>query len=421
MIIFEVTLQSMIEYSRFELDNGLRVVVHEDHSSPMVAVNILYGVGSKDESPEKTGFAHLFEHLMFGGSEHIKDFDGPIQLAGGENNAFTNSDITNYYNIVPAQNLETILWLESDRMNKLEFSQESLDVQKKVVVEEFNETCLNRPYGDVWHHLSAMAYKEHSYRWPTIGLVPEHVKNANLDDVKSFFYSYYRPNNAILVLSGNITLDKAKKLSKKWFGDIDKGEKKYSNITQEKQQNVSRFKEVYGEVPSTAFYLAFHMPERLHVDYPVCDLLSDALANGRSSRLYQKFCKEEQICSTIDAYISGSIDPGLFIIEGKLMPEYSIEQTMQKIWACIDEIKSNPLENRELQKLKNKVESGLVYSEVNILNKAMNLAFFEHIGDIELINKQSKIYQEISTSAIQKAAITYLTKENSNLLVYYPN
>jgi len=411
----------MIEYSKFVLDNGLRVIVHEDDSSPMVAVNILYGVGSKDESPEKTGFAHLFEHLMFGGSEHIKDFDGPIQLAGGENNAYTNSDITNYYDIVPAQNLETILWLESDRMNKLDFSQEALDVQKKVVVEEFNETCLNKPYGDVWHHLSSMAYKDHSYRWPTIGLVPEHVENANLDDVKSFFYSYYRPNNAILVLSGNISLKKAKEQCQKWFGNIPKGEQKVSNIIREKVQTKPRIKKVFGEVPSTAFYLAFHMPDRLHKDYPVCDLLSDAFANGRSSRLYQKFCKDEQICSTIDAYITGAIDPGLFIIEGKLMPEFTMEETLDKIWDCIHSMQSESIEERELKKLKNKVESGLVYAEVNILNKAMNLAYFEHIGDLELINKQTSIYQEITAKDLQAAAKKYLTKENSNLLLYYPN
>ena len=308
----------MIDFSRFELANGLRVVVHEDKSTPMIAVNILYNVGARDESPDKTGFAHLFEHLMFGGSANIPNFDEPIQMAGGENNAFTNNDITNFYNILPAENIETAFWLESDRMLSLNFSKESLEVQRKVVLEEFKETCLNQPYGDVWHHISEMAYKVHPYQWPTIGKVPKHVEDATLEDVKNFFYKYYRPNNAILVVSGNTTVEIMKALSAKWFGQIPKGDDVGAkNIPQEpkQQQLVQRTK--YAKVPIDSLYLAFHIPGRVDEDYYATDLLSDVLSNGASARLYRRLLKEKRLFSQIDAYITGNIDPGLLIIEGK--------------------------------------------------------------------------------------------------------
>ncbi len=410
----------MIGYEKFVLNNGLRVILHEDKSSPLVAVNILYGVGSKDEDPEQTGFAHLFEHLMFGGSKNVKDFDDPIQMAGGENNAFTNSDITNYYDVVPAENIETIMWLESDRMNQLDFSQNSLDVQKKVVVEEFKETCLNRPYGDVWHHLSKLAYKDHSYQWPTIGKIPKHIEDAKLEDVEKFFYNFYRPNNAILVLSGNIKLARAKELTEKWFAPIPSGELKRQNIKTERTQDSFRSCEVFGNIPTPSFYMGFHMPGRAHKDYAACDLLSDVFANGRSSRLYLRLCKEKQVFSSVDAYITGSIDPGLFIMEGKPMPDYSMDQAIDFLWNEIKQIQDEGIGERELQKLINKVESSLVYSEVNILNKAMNLAFYEHLGDVELINKQSQIYNAITAQDIQKVAQKYLTQNNCSLLRYKP-
>jgi predicted Zn-dependent peptidase len=410
----------MIDYQRFELDNGLRVIVHEDVSSPLVAVNILYQVGSKDEDPEMTGFAHLFEHLMFGGSKNIADFDDPIQLAGGENNAFTNSDITNYYNTVPAQNIETILWLESDRMKQLDFSQRSLDVQKKVVLEEFKETCLNKPYGDVWHHLSSLAYKDHSYKWPTIGLVPRHIEEAELPDVERFFYNFYRPNNAILVLSGNITLARAKELSHKWFSDIPVGEVSRQSILVEAKQSEYRFKEVKNNVPLKSLYMGFHMPGRLDPDYAACDLLSDIFANGKSSRFYIRLCKERQLFSSVDAYITGSIDPGLFILEGKPMTDYSLEQAAGFLWEQVEEIKEQGVSERELQKLKNKLESSLAYSEVSILNKAMNLAYFENLGDADLINNQSVEYNRITVEDIQRVARKYLVKQNCSELRYLP-
>ncbi len=409
----------MIDFSRFELANGLRVVVHEDKSTPMIAVNILYNVGARDESPDKTGFAHLFEHLMFGGSANIPNFDEPIQMAGGENNAFTNNDITNFYNILPAENIETAFWLESDRMLSLNFSKESLEVQRKVVLEEFKETCLNQPYGDVWHHISEMAYKVHPYQWPTIGKVPKHVEDATLEDVKNFFYKYYRPNNAILVVSGNTTVEIIKALSAKWFGQIPKGDDVGAkNIPQEpkQQQLVQRTK--YAKVPIDSLYLAFHIPGRVDEDYYATDLLSDVLSNGASARLYRRLLKEKRLFSQIDAYITGNIDPGLLIIEGKPAEGVSLEQARAIIWEELEELKSELIPENELLKYKNKVESTLVFSEISILNKAINLAFFELLGDIDLINREKEIYQEITVADIQRLAQSIFVPENCSELYY---
>lgn len=408
----------MIKFSKFTLDNGLRVIVHEDDSTPMAAVNILYNVGARDESPDKTGFAHLFEHLMFGGSKNIPQFDDPIQMAGGESNAFTNSDITNFYDLVPLENLETVLWLESDRMLSLNFSEKSLDVQRKVVVEEFKETCLNQPYGQVWHHLSDLAYKVHPYRYPTIGKIPKHVEDATLDDVKKFFNKYYCPNNSILVVAGNIKLEEAKALAQKWFGDIPSGNVPQRNLPQEPQQN--EFREFFTQtnVPADAIYLAFHTPGRGEKDYYATDLLSDILGNGRSSRLYQRLVKEEQIFTQLDAYVTGYLDPGLLVIEGKPAKGISKEKAESAIWNEIDLIKNELVEERELAKIKNKLESALEFSESSILNKAINLAFFELLGDAELINSEAIVYQNVTAQEIQDMACQILTKENCSELYY---
>jgi len=408
----------VIEYSKFKLDNGLRVVVHEDHSTPMVAVNILYNVGSRDESPEKTGFAHLFEHLMFGGSLNVPDFDEPIQKAGGENNAFTNSDITNFYNILPAQNIETAFWLESDRMLSLNFDEQVLETQRKVVVEEFKETCLNQPYGDVWHHLSGMVFKSHPYRWPTIGIVPQHVEDATMQDVKDFYFKYYRPNNAILTVAGDVDVEQIKLLAEKWFGDIEKGNIPSRKLPKEVAQIEEREINLEANVPLNALYLAFQMPDRLHPDYYAIDLLSDILSNGRSSRLYQALVKENQLFSQIDCYISGSIDPGVLIVEGKPAEGVTLEQAEQAVWKILEDVKREKIGERELNKIKNRVESTLVFSESSILNKAINLSFFEVLDDIDRINREVDLYAEIGADDILSVARQILKKENCSTLRY---
>ncbi len=411
----------MIVYEKRILGNGLRVIVHQDHSTPMVAVNVLYDVGSRDEEPGKTGFAHLFEHLMFGGSENIPDFDGPIQLAGGENNAFTNADMTNFFNILPAQNIETALWLESDRMNKLEFSQRSLDIQKKVVIEEFNETCLGVPYGDLWHHLCALCYKKHPYQWPTIGLKPDHIRDALLEDVQSFFYRFYRPRNAILVIAGNIEYEKAFDLVEKWFGDIESGEYYHRELPQEDPQSTYRKEVVKADVPMPSINLAFHMPARLDPEYYSYDLLSDVLCNGPSSRLYRKMVKENSIYSDIDAFITGSIDPGLLIVTGRPMEGVDPQSAIDHVIGELNELCNERVSENELIKLKNKIESNLVFAEVNILNKAMSLAYFELIGDAGEINRESEHYNKVTPDDVQRAANAVFRLENCSEVTYIPS
>jgi len=406
----------MIAFNRFVLENGLRVLVHEDDSTPMAAVNVLYNVGARDESPDKTGFAHLFEHLMFGGSANVPDYDVPVQMAGGENNAFTNNDVTNFYNILPAINIETAFWLESDRMLSLNFDERVLDVQRRVVLEEFKETCLNQPYGDVWHHLTDLAYKVHPYRWPTIGKVPQHVEEASMEDVKDFFFKYYRPNNAILVVAGNVTTEHVKALSEKWFGDIPAGKTPERRLPQEPLQERLQKRINQANVPVDALYLAFHTVERLHEDYYVTDLLSDLLCNGQSSRLYRNLLKKRQLFSAIDCYITGNIDPGLLIIEGKPSDGVTLEEAEAAIWEEIEKVKAAPVAERELQKLKNKIESTLVFSESNILNKAINLAYFELLGDAAQINEEVQFYQKVTTADMLRVAREVLTPENCSEL-----
>ncbi|MDZ4678931.1 MAG: pitrilysin family protein [Saprospiraceae bacterium] len=408
----------MIEFSRFELANGLRVLVHEDDTTPMAAVNVLYDVGARDESPDKTGFAHLFEHLMFGGSLNVPDFDDPIQLAGGENNAFTNNDMTNFYDTLPAQNIETAFWLESDRMLSLNFDEQVLDVQRKVVVEEFKETCLNEPYGDMMHLLSDLVYKQHPYRWPTIGLVPAHIEGTTMPDVKQFFFRYYRPNNAILVVSGNVKTEEVLALAEKWFGDIPRGEVPPRNLPAEPEQTEFRQLTKEANVPVDAIYLAFRMAARSDPDFYITDLLSDILCTGPSSRLYRHLLKERQLFSGIDCFVSGFIDPGLFIIEGKPAEGVSLEAAAAAIWEELDKLKNELIAGPELQKIKNKAESNLIFSEMSALNKAINLACFELLGDPDLINKEAEIYQQISAEDLQRVAQQILRRENCSQLCY---
>lgn len=400
------------------LKNGLRVLLHEDKSTPMVAVNVLYDIGSKDENPAKTGFAHLFEHLMFGGSANIPDFDDPIQLAGGENNAFTNNDMTNFYDVLPAENLEVALWLESDRMLSLNFDDKVLETQRKVVVEEFKETCLNEPYGDVWHHISELAYKTHPYRWPTIGLEPKHVEDAKMEDVRDFFFRFYRPNNAILVIAGNVKPEKALKLAEKWFGDIPAGDGYFRTLPAEPAQTEFREKTVEAKVPVDAVYLSFHTCSRTHPDFYAVDLLSDVMASGPSSRLYRKLLKERKIFSHIDCYITASNDPGLLIIEGKPTNGVSMEAAEAALWEEISLLVEQPIAQSELEKIVNKSESSLVFSEVSVLNKAINLAFFELVGDASIINRETVLYQAVTVADIQRVATDIFQRENCSKLIY---
>ena len=408
----------MIQFEKYTLNNGLTVLLHEDSSTPLVAVNVLYKVGSKNESSHKTGFAHLFEHLMFGGSENIPDFDTPIQEAGGDNNAFTNSDLTNFYDIVPAENLETALWLESDRMQQLNFNQKGLDVQKKVVVEEFKETSINKPYGDFWHELSSLAYTKHPYRWPTIGLKTDHIEDASLEDVKDFFQKYYHPSNAILVISGKQDPDTTKSLVDKWFAPIENSASFSQRIDQEDDQSSFRQKVVYRDVPSRALYMAFHMPERTHKDFGIYDLLSDILSNGRSSRFYQRLVKKTHIFSNLDAYITATMDPGLFVIESKLMEDADMDEARDLIWNELEMLKTDTIDETELQKLKNTLVSSISFSEVSILHKAINLAYFEMLGDAEKINHQEEEYTYITGEDLNRIAKELFRKENCSELIY---
>lgn len=408
----------MITFERFKLTNGLTVIIHEDKSTPMVAVNVVYNVGSKYEEPDKTGFAHLFEHLMFGGSINIPDFDDHIQDAGGENNAFTNTDLTNFYEVLPAENIETALWLESDRMLQLRFSKKSLDTQKKVVIEEFKETCLNEPYGDMWHHLSRLCYKVHPYQWPTIGKDMSHIAEATLDQVKTFFYHYYRPDNAVLVLAGNIDVKKGIELVEKWFGSIPAGHYTKPNYLYEPPQIEFRQDILRQDVPHDAVYQGYHMASRMDDGFYACDLLSDVLANGRSSRFYQRLYKEQELFSTIDAFISGTVDPGLFIIEGKTMPGISMEKAKKAIKLELDMLKNDLISEQELSKLKNSVESSLLYSEVSVLNKAISLAYFEVLGDADMINIEAERYHNVTAEDIRNAAQQVFREENCSEVLY---
>ena len=408
----------MVKFESFELPNGLKVNVNEDRSTPLVAINILYAVGSRDEYPDKTGFAHLFEHLMFGGSANIPSFDEPLQMVGGDNNAFTNNDITNYYITVPADNIETGLWLESDRMLALDFSEESLKVQQNVVIEEYKQRYLNQPYGDVWLLLRPLAYKVHPYRWPTIGESIDHIKDAAIDDVKSFFYSHYGPNNAFMALSGNINLSEARILVEKWFGDIEKRDIKVRNLIQEPLQTEPRKLTVTRKVPYDAIYKAWHMPNRLDPRFYVCDLITDLLSSGKSARLYQMLVKEKRMFSEINAYVTGDIDPGLLIIGGKIMEGVSIEMADKGIQDIIEELANIPIPDQELLKVQHKYETNLMLGQTSILNKAMSLSLYEMLGNADWLNEEINKYMLITPSQICSVTKELLHETNCSTLYY---
>jgi len=410
----------MVHFTRKILSNGLRVLVHEDNTTPLVAVNVLYYVGSRDEQSDKTGFAHLFEHLMFAGSKHVPDFDDPLQRAGGENNAYTTNDYTTFYEIVPAENLETALWLESDRMLALSISKRALDIQRKVVVEEFKETCLNEPYGDAWHHLSDLMFREHPYRWPVIGLAPEHVENATIEDVRAFFKNWYTPANAVLCIAGNVRTEEAMQLAEKWFDNIPSAPVPARALTPEPPQTTPARRVVQANVPVPAVYLAFRTPARLHPDFYPVDLLSDLLAQGESSRLYRRLLKERKLFSQIDAYVTANVDPGLLVIEGRPVEGLTPDEALAAIWEELDLLKQAPIEMRELQKIQHRFESTVVFSETSVLNKAQNLAFYEALDRGELMNEEADIYLAVTPAELHRTANELFRADNSAVLIYVP-
>jgi len=408
----------MIPFSTFTLDNGLRVIVHEDPTVQIAVMNILYDVGSRDERPDKTGFAHLFEHLMFGGSVNISNFDEPLQLVGGENNAFTNTDITNYYLTVPASNLETGFWLESDRMLSLSFDPQVLEVQRKVVVEEFKQRYLNQPYGDVWLKLRPLAYTTHPYQWATIGKEISHIEQATQQDVKDFFFTHYIPNNAILVVAGNVTRKQVKSLSEKWFGPIPSGKKKKRQLPVEPVQKVKRTLSVKEKVPAHALYKTYHMAGRFDLDFYTTDLLNDILSRGHSSRLYNQLVKEREIFSSISSFTMGSIDPGMLVISGRVKEGISLETAEAEVNRVIQTLVTHGLQEDELQKVKNQAQTSMEFEKVEVINRAMNLAFATLSGDTDLINKEASLIESITQQDVIRVARGLFNENNASVLYY---
>ncbi len=400
------------------MDNGLRVLVHEDNSTPMAVVNVLYDVGAKDEDPAKTGFAHLFEHLMFGGSIHIPDYDEPLQRAGGENNAYTTNDLTNYYCSLPAENIETAFWLESDRMLSLAFSKKSLEVQRKVVCEEFKEHYINKPYGDLWFKMRELAFTTHPYRWMTIGKDLSHIENATIDDVKAFFHKHYNPSNAILVVAGNVTTDQVKGLSEKWFGPIPKGDKYQRNLPAEPKQTGAKMMDVTADVPLDALVKTWHIEARLEKGYYVADLITEILGGGGSSRMYQALVKEKQLFSSLDCYHFGSIDKGLLAIEGKLVKGVNLEDADKAVCEQLQKIQNDLIDDSELQKVKNKTESVIAFEDMSVMSRASSLANYELLGDANLMNTELDRYQAITSEDIKAYSKIIFDTDNSNTLYY---
>ena len=408
----------MIQFEKFVLPNGLRVIVHEDSSTPMAVLNIMYDVGARDEDPSKTGFAHLFEHLMFGGSVNVPVFDEPLQMAGGENNAYTTNDLTNYYIQVPLENLETAFWLESDRMLSLAFSDKSLEVQRKVVSEEFKEHYLNKPYGDVWHKMRELAYKTHPYRWMTIGKELSHIENASLQDVKNFFFKHYTPINAIMVVAGNVKAEQVKQLAEKWFGEIPSGEKYVRRLPVETTQTEARKKEVVADVPLNALYKCWHIYPRLDRKYYVADLITEVLSGGGSSRLYQALVKEKKLFSNIECYHTGSIDAGLIVVEGKLVAGVKMEDAEKAVNLELEKMKTEKVSDAELQKVKNKTESMIAFEDMSVMSRANSLAFYELLGDAAWMNFELEKYATVTTDDILQESRSIFKETNCSTLYY---
>ncbi len=408
----------MVNFESFTLANGLRVLVHEDHTVQIAVMNILYDVGARDEDPGRTGFAHLFEHLMFGGSSNIPSYDEPLQRAGGENNAFTSNDITNYYLTVPAANLETGFWLESDRMLSLSFDPKVLDVQRKVVVEEFKQRYLNQPYGDVWLKLRPLAYRVHPYQWATIGKEPAHVEQATMDDVRNFFFRHYLPNNAILVVAGKVTVDRVKALSEKWFGPIPAGAVPARDLPAEPIQSEKRVLTIGADVPAHALYKVYPMSGRNHPDYHAADLMSDILGRGQSSRLHRNLVREKEIFTSLSSYITGSIDPGLLVISGRTKGDITPVEAEKHLDELVSQFLAEGPGEQELEKVRNQAETMHEYAEVEVMNRAMNLAYSSLLGDPNLINTELDLVRSVTAADIRRVSREVIREEAASVLYY---
>lgn len=413
----------MIQFEKYQLKNGLRLLLNVDKNTPLVAFNLMYNVGSKFEKPNKTGLAHLFEHLMFLGTSNIKDFDYYTQLAGGENNAFTNNDVTDFYITIPKANIETAFWLESDRMSNLALSKRKFNTEKNVVIEEFKETTLNVPYGDMWHLLSEMSYKVHPYKWPTIGKSIDDIKKITLDDAMDFYDNFYSPSNAVLTVTGDIEINKIIELSEKWFGNIEKPKPSAERFIFQVESVQSLFNEkvIKSNVPSNAIYMAFHIAGRMENEYYTHEIISDLLGRGRSARLYQKLVKDQEIFSEVNAYLSGNSDPGLLIVEGLISEDIDVERAEKSLFNELNLLQNTKIEDQELEKIKNKMENQLAFEEANIMNKAINLCQFEILGNVEMINDQIEMYRNVTPDMILEQSKTIFNLQNCSKLVYLKN
>ena len=408
----------MITYDKHTLQNGLTVIANHDRASRMAAVNILYKVGARNERPERTGLAHLFEHLMFRGTVAIPDFDTPVQMACGDNNAFTNNDYTDFYITLPVANIETALWLESDRMTGLNLSSEAIEIEKRVVIEEFRQRYFNQPYGDLNMLLRDMVYTTHPYRWATIGLTPDHIEQASAEEIRDFYRRFYHPSNAILSVSADIEPERVFELAEKWFGGIEDTRYTIPAIEPEPEQNAARRLEVERDVPATTITIAFQMGNRLSRDFFLGDMTSDLLAGGDSARLYERLIKQKRLFASTNAYISGDVDRGMFVFTGQLLPSTSEAEAEAAIWEEIADLQRGNITAYELEKVKNKFEANTLFGELNVMNKAMNLGYYEMIGDLGLINREVDIYRSLSADDVASFSARTFRPENSSTLIY---
>lgn len=408
----------MIPYTKKILPNGLTVVINRDRASKLAAVNILYKVGARNEDPRRTGFAHLFEHLMFRGTREIPNFDLPVQMASGDNNAFTNNDYTDFYITLPKDNLETALWLESDRMEGLDITPAKLEAEKKVVIEEFRQRYLNQPYGDQTMLLRALAYKVHPYRWAAIGLTTDHIAEATLEDVEAFYRTHYRPSNAVLSISADIEEERMLELAEKWFAPLADRPADAAPIPQEPAQTEARREEVERDVPAPTVTVAYHMGGRTDAGFYTADLVSDLLAGGDSGRLYTHLVKERRLLSSVNAYVTGDVDPGLFVFTGQLLPGVTPEEAEAAFREEIETLQTASAAAREIEKVKNKFEANTLFGELNVMNKAMNLGFYEMLGDLALINREVGLYRAVGDDDIRSFSSRTFRPENSSALIY---